>query len=128
MRAPSQCVASTEITPSNGARISFPDQHISSHLGEILTIVNVGRFKTSDLCNIFFVGHNKLNAFPAGCWVIEYTSSAYSGRFPSATSHMPSRNFMAIQLEEDIEWEEEVQTADANSNQINKDRGLTTLD
>jgi len=41
---------------------------------------------------------------------------------------MPSRNFMAIQLEEDIEWEEEVQTADANSNQINKDRGLTTLD
>jgi hypothetical protein len=60
----------------------------------VLTIVSVGRFNESDRSRIFFVGQSKLNAFPAACWVIEYTSSAYSGRFPSATSHMPSRNFI----------------------------------
>ena len=65
----------------------------------LLTIVSVGRFNESDRCKIFFVGHNKLIALPAGCWVIEYTSSAYSGRFPSATSHMPSRNFIVSTLE-----------------------------
>lgn len=71
----------------------------------LLTIVSVGRFNESDRCKIFFVGHNKLIALPAGCWVIEYTSSAYSGRFPSATSHMPSRNFIVSTLEGNLAGE-----------------------
>lgn len=76
----------------------------------ILTIVSVGRFKISALCRIFFVGQSKLKAFPAGCWVIEYTSSAYSGRLPSATSHMPSRNFIVIELKDCIKGERELQS------------------
>jgi hypothetical protein len=33
----------------------------------LLTMVNVGRFSVSALARIFFVGHSKLNALPAGC-------------------------------------------------------------
>jgi hypothetical protein len=74
--------------------------------GLLLTIVSVGRFNESARCKIFFVGHNKLIALPAGCWVIEYTSLAYSGRFPSATSHMPSRNFIVSTLEGNLEGQQ----------------------
>ena len=95
LSAPNQCVVSTEMTPSNGAAMSYHRLAKSTICRlQILTTVNVLRFSESDLARIFLVGHNKLNAFPSSRWVMEYTSSAYSGRTPSATSHMPSRNFM----------------------------------
>jgi hypothetical protein len=96
-RAPSQCETSTEMAPSKGASMSCLILLLGVFLCEnqfVLTIVNVLRFSVSALWRIFLVGHSKLKALPSSRGVMEYTSSAYSRRLPSAASHIPSRNFM----------------------------------
>lgn len=56
-------------------------------------MVRVLVFRVSPRLKTFFEGHKRLKPFSV--WVMEYTSSAYSTLIPSATIHIPSRNFMA---------------------------------
>ena len=59
-------------------------------------MVRVLVLRVSPRLNIFFEGHRRLSPFSV--WVTEYTSSAYSTLIPSATIHIPSRNFMIKQV------------------------------